>query len=233
MLLQRHSLVWPTASGWDRVRADTIAEPVAIREALVRWRNADWPLVVRRAEPGTREDSLAVGIALPPHADTGVKPRIAAVVALDQVRDFEQPVSLPSVLEAAPLQWRSALLALHLEAIDTLPMLRLFGSVAWQSITGMRYLRSASDIDLLLLPQTRAMLDAGVALLRRHAATLPLDGEIMFPSGEAVSWKEWDSVRGADAAPASARVLVKTRSNVSLAACGALLDSFDAGAARE
>lgn len=90
--------------------------------------------------------------------------------------------------------------------------LRVFGSLAWQALTGLRCLGPGSDIDILLRPISRQQLQAGVALLSGPAHGLPLDGEIMFPTGDAVSWKEW-----ATAGAARARVLVKGPDAVRLA----------------
>ena len=64
--------------------------------------------------------------------------------------------------------------------------------------------------------------DAGLALLERHAATLPLDGEIVFPSGAAVAWKEWLS-----ASRNEARVLVKDAGAVRLAPMAELLMTLE------
>jgi phosphoribosyl-dephospho-CoA transferase len=76
-----------------------------------------------------------------------------------------------------------------------------------------------SDIDLLFFPANRNALDAGLALLERYSAVLPLDGEIVFPSGDAVAWKEW---LNAD------RVMVKDAVTVRLAPTAALLATLDA-----
>lgn len=231
---QRHSLVWLAARGWDCVQGTAAPEPVAIRDAISRWRAADWPLVVRRAEPDAANDSIAVGIALPPDTKTGVKPRVGAMIASLDISRQALPVTVASVLPMAPPHWRAALLALHLESTDSLPPMRVFGSLAWQSITGMPYLRTASDIDLLFAPHTRQELDDGIALLARYAALLPLDGEVVFPCGAAVAWKEWrNSFEAADpgadpaADPPATRVLAKRRCGVSLVTCAALLATFD------
>ena len=210
-----------------------MAEPVAVRDALSRWRMADWPLVVRRRLPAsaaTAVTDVALGISLPPHPVSGAKARIAVTVDLCNVRRIDAPLLLPAVLPVVPDHWRAALLALHLERLDVLPVLRVFGSTAWQTITGMSYLGSGSDIDLLVAPTTRAELDGCLACLRRHAVTLPLDGEIVFPSGAAVAWKEWDAVtrEGIDA---DARVLCKHADHVALSACAELVASFDASQA--
>ena len=228
---QRHSLVWLTAPGWDQVQASAAGEPVLLREALARWRAADWPLVVRRRLPALAATALALGIALPPQAQTGVKPRIASVVEQRHVRRIQPPLQLSAVLTVAPAHWRAALSALLLEALDGLPPLQVYGSLAWQTITGMHYLTSVSDIDLLVMPATRGELDACLDCLRRHAEVLPLDGEILFPDGAAVSWKEWLGVMRGNSAAASARVLVKRVDRVAMSDCSTLLATFNGGGA--
>jgi phosphoribosyl-dephospho-CoA transferase len=95
---------------------------------------------------------------------------------------------------------------------------RVFGSVAMQALTGLQYVTATSDVDVLFEPASRAALEDGLALLSRHAAVLPLDGEIVFPGGAAVSWKEW---RMAMAHPA--KVLVKDLRSVRLADTASLL----------
>ena len=93
-----------------------------------------------------------------------------------------------------------------------------------QALTGLLYVTPASDIDLLFHPTCRRQLDDGVALLARHAEELPLDGEIVFPGGQAVSWKEW---RMAIANPA--KVIVKELHGVRLVDTASLLSTLEAG----
>ena len=231
----RHDLVWLNARGWDGVQATTIAQPVAVRDALARWRDADWPLVVRRRSPDepapdSLREAIPVGLALPPHPQTGVKPRIGVMVERADIRRHELPTPLSTVLAAAPPQWRAGLLALHLESTEPPLPLRVFGSLAWQAITGMPYLRGTSDIDLLAAPRTQRELALAMDLLHRHGGGLPLDGEIVFPSGAAVAWKEWRNVFAADDSTGAARVMVKTHDSVALMTCAALLASLDSDA---
>jgi phosphoribosyl-dephospho-CoA transferase len=98
----------------------------------------------------------------------------------------------------------------------------VFGSLAMQTLTGERYLGDSSDIDLLLRPRDHAQLAAGLALVASHAGRLPLDGEIEFPLGHAVSWKEW---LGACTDPAD-RVLAKRLDAVALLRRDTLLGQF-------
>lgn len=201
----RHDLVWLTQAGWDAAIARV---PVEQHAALLQWRDHDRPAVVRRRDDGCGADDICLGIPLPPGA--GTHPRLALVARTADVARTSSAVTLADALAAAPPQWLAALVALQRAAVAF--DLRVYGSLAMASITGLAYLRPASDIDLLLRPRSRAELDAGVALLTEHAGLLPLDGEILFPDGAAVAWKEWA------AAPADrSRVLVKSLQSVRLA----------------
>jgi phosphoribosyl-dephospho-CoA transferase len=215
----RHSQVWPTACGWDAVQQASATQPPAVRDAVARWRAADWPLVVRRAEPDQAAGLLAVGLPLPPDQQ-GHKTRLGAVIDATAVRQQNLAPTLSAVMQSVPTHWRAALLALHLEWGDTLPPLRVYGSLAWQATTGMPYLRPTSDIDLLFYPQTRAQLERGTALLQAHGNALPLDGEVVFPGDVAVAWREWQAAMwsGGDGS-----VLAKRGDRVQLVSCKALL----------
>ena len=191
-MFSRHDLVWLTPAGWD-------AAP-----ALPEWRVRDWPAVVRRHEAGVDPAAICLGIPLPD------RQRLALVVSPAQIARSSPPLALADAIGAAPPQWLAGLVALQraAAALDV----RVYGSLAMASITGLPYLGATSDIDLLLRPATRAELQAGLALLEEHAQVLPLDGEIVFPSGEAVAWKEWLAARRDQA-----RVLVKSLTAVRLA----------------
>jgi phosphoribosyl-dephospho-CoA transferase len=191
-MFSRHDLVWLTPAAWD-------AAP-----AMSQWRERDWPAVVRRHEAGVAPGAVCLGIPLP------ARQRVALLVGAADIARTAPPLPLTDAIAAAPPQWLAGLVALQraTAALD----LRVYGSLAMASITGLPYLRAASDIDLLLRPADRHALDAGLALLEEHANVLPLDGEIVFPSGDAVAWKEWlAACRG------HARVLVKSLHAVRLA----------------
>jgi phosphoribosyl-dephospho-CoA transferase len=207
---ERHMLVWLNQAGW---RAAGAAQPQH-KTALLQWAAQDLPVVVRRMDANLGDDVVCLGLPLPPDAD-GRKVRIALSARLDDVEKVSRAVVLRSSLRAAG-PWRERLSALcdEAEALD----LRVFGSLAMQALTGLTYVSPASDVDLLFQPTCRQQLDDGVALLARHAQHLPLDGEIVFPDGGAVSWKEW---RMAMTHPA--KVLVKEMHTVRLADTASLL----------
>lgn len=209
-MFARHDLVWLSAHGWDRVCAG--AEPEH-RAALDGWRRAGWPAVVRRDEAGQQAGLLALGIALPPRAQDGHKLRIAARAPIADVGRHAPPLPLLAALDAAPAHWSGPLAAFEREATAHGLSPAAYGSVALQAVTGQSYLREGSDIDVLLRPLGRAHLEDALALLARHAAVLPLDGEIVFPDGRAVAWKELQAAL--DGAPGT-RVLAKELARISL-----------------
>ncbi len=214
----RHDLVWLTPGGWDG--AWRAAGP-AQRDALARWRDKDWPAVVRRHEPGAGADQLCLGLPLPPDAVSGAKERIALTVACAVVARSAPPLALGAVLDTAPQLWRAPLAALDAAARGL--RLHVFGSLALQAITGQPYVTARSDIDLLFHPASVDGLGAGLALLAQAATGLPLDGELVFPCGAAVAWKEWLA-----AGPTGAKVLVKDLGGVRLSNRAALLATLEA-----
>lgn len=210
---ERHMLVWLNHAGW---RAAVAAQPQ--HEAhLMHWATQDWPAVVRRMEANAGNDVVCLGLPLPPDAE-GRKLRIALSAQLHDVKKVSKAVVLRSAVRSAGA-WRARLSALcdEAEALD----LRMFGSLAMQALTGLQYVSPGSDVDVLFQPTCRRQLDDGLALLARHAQHLPLDGEIVFPGGAAVSWKEW---RMAMTHPA--KVLVKEMHSVRLADVASLQASL-------
>ncbi|WP_332875756.1 malonate decarboxylase holo-[acyl-carrier-protein] synthase [Massilia sp. S19_KUP03_FR1] len=202
-MFSRHDLVWLTPAGWDTA------------PALTEWRKQDWPAIVRRRDAGVGADAVCLGIPLPE------RQRVALVVDARHIARSAPPLTLADAIAAAPPQWLAGLVALQraAEALDV----RVYGSLAMASITGLPYLRAGSDIDLLARPTTRSEFAAAVALLEEHAQVLPLDGEIVFPSGDAVAWKEWIAARRDHA-----RVLVKSLHTVRLADPAQLFSSLPA-----
>ncbi|NYE59638.1 phosphoribosyl-dephospho-CoA transferase [Duganella sp. 1224] len=210
--LERHTLVWLTAAGWHAAIGAARSEH---KTALQLWESQDWPLVARRLDADASDDEVCLGLPLPPD-DAGIKVRIALRAHMANVC---------RVAPALPLREAAAVCAGVAALQDDaggLP-LRVFGSVAMQALTGLRYVTARSDVDVLFAPSSRRQLEDGVALLARHDERLALDGEIVFPGGAAVSWKEW---RMAMAHPA--KVLVKDLRSVRLADTASLLATLKA-----
>ena len=213
-MCSRHDLVWLTAQGWEAALRCALPGQHA---GFEQWRREDWPAVVRRTDAGLAPEIVSLGIPLPPAPD-GVKGRIAFNAANGDVARHTAPLALAAAARAAPQRWQPAL--------DTLMLgmpLHAYGSLAMQAITGEIYLTAASDIDLLCYPSDARALRGALMLLESHAAVLPLDGEIVFPSGDAVAWKEW-----VGATRNQARVLVKGAGAVRLATTSSQLATLEA-----
>jgi len=208
----RHDLAWLSGEGWNGLLATTPGGTPA-HAAIARWAGADWPLIVRRCEAadGTGENAgdACLGLAAPPDPASGAKLRLPLRLSSQHIVRHRAPLQLDAVAHALPARWQASFgrLAEACAGLD----LRVFGSLALQALTGQPYLRDASDIDLLFRPCDAAELEKGLRLLASFLDELPLDGEIVFPNGHAVAWKEWLA-----ADDHSARVLVKSQASVML-----------------
>lgn len=218
--LGRHTLVWLRPECHAAVAAQVGDDEM--RQYAETWLAADRPLVVARQPcgeaPSGTAATIATGLALPPALG---KHRIALNVAMSDIARYTPPLRLADALAHAPAEWQSALAGLDAAAMDIGIELRVFGSLAWQALSGIRYLTPRSDIDLLWQPHSNEQLQQGIALLARWEQDrgLRADGEVLF-GGDAVSWREWATLKsGGDQ-----RVLVKRISNAELVAADELLE---------
>ena len=221
IVLARHMRVWPTAFAWASI-ADCTHDATA-RAALELWCARGWPLVVRRPDDGETSCSdgrIAVGLPLPPALGKG---RLKFAFTRDGVGAHAPALALDDVVSAMETVWQRALAPLARDAARAGVTLRVFGSAAWQTQTGLVYLHAQSDIDLLVEPVDTSALDAAIALFERfeRRGSIRLDGEIVFPGGDAVAWREWKCAR------TDGRVLAKSLSRVALVAKKSLAERLD------
>lgn len=217
-MFSRHDLAWLTPRGWERALEGA---SLGARDAIAAWGRAGWPAVVTRAHAELGPDQVALGIALPPRPADGSKPRIALSCRAVDIDRNGPALALADVVKAAPSKWRKALTGLDEEAAGAGCELRVYGSLAFQALTGQAYVTAASDIDLLLHPATARDYRRALDLLTRHARVLPLDGEIVFGGGRAVAWKEL-----AGAQHGQTRVLAKSLQGIGLVTLDNLLASI-------
>ena len=193
----------------------------AMHAQVTAWLAADRPLVVAR-QPVTDKDfpdTIATGLALPPAQG---KCRIALSVAAKDIVRYTPPLLLADAIAHAPAEWQPALAELDAAAIRIDLELRVFGSLAWQALSGLPYLTPQSDIDLLWHPLSNTQLQQGIALLARweQSSGLRADGEVLFGGSSAVSWREWATLRSGN----DQRVLVKRASSAGLVDARELLE---------
>ena len=216
----RHTRVWPTAAG--RTTLASGSHDVTTRTALELWSARGWPLVVRRSEDdeSARDDAIALGLPLPPLLG---KRRLKFRLPRDGVAAHAPSLTLDEVVAQLQPTLARVLAPLARAAAREHIVLRVFGSAAWEAQTGLGYLRADSDLDLLAEPTTRAELKLALALLQRtqERVAMRFDGEIVFPGGDAVAWREWACGNS------ESRVLVKNVSRVALVSRSDLESKLD------
>jgi phosphoribosyl-dephospho-CoA transferase len=218
--LPRHTLVW-IAPAWRAYLLDTACDAAAAG-ALRRWFAADWPLIARRRDPTTTDpDTVALGLPLPPAQG---KRRLPFAVPRRAIARREAPWTLARVRERLPQVVAQRLAPFDMDATPSPP--RVFGSYAWEAITGMPYVAEESDLDLCVAPATQAMLASLLSCLAgwERRSSLRIDAEILFPGQRAVAWREWLAARSDDGL-----VLAKTPVAVELVRRGELASSLSAG----
>ncbi|UVE65916.1 malonate decarboxylase holo-[acyl-carrier-protein] synthase [Burkholderia pyrrocinia] len=188
MPLRRHTLVTLTAAGWGAAFA---RDPALAADPLVRaWAERGWPLIVRRASPDEADAGrVPLGLPLPPAAG---KRRVALNVAADALATAGPLPALADVLSAAPDAWHAPLRELDALGARCGVQGRVFGSLAWQALTGERYLSESSDLDIVFpLPHAASLaplLDGLAAIDAR--APMRIDGELLRDDGAGVNWRE-------------------------------------------
>lgn len=183
----RHDLVFVSPAGW-RAMLEARGD-LATDSLLARWPRMRWPTIRRRALP-CEATGLALGLPLPPSAG---KKRIAFLVDIDKVVSVTRPPSLRQARAYAPRNWWPALDRLDALALRHAVDVRVFGSLAWQSLTGLDYVTDRSDLDVLFEFRRETEIDRFVADVAaiETGAPMRLDGELMGADGAAVNWREF------------------------------------------
>lgn len=205
-MLRRHQLAWLGDVGWAQVLAQP-RDPLAAA-CVAHWAASHLPLVV--TQQGPVATVLSLGLPAPVRWQ---RRRIAVSVRRDGVSFLG---AFPAAREVAPLVPRRSRAA-WLDVCDMLARLgvpaRVHGSHGWEHLTGEIYLRPGSDLDLHVSVETPAVADAVADCLAAADPKLPrLDGELVFPDGGAIAWREWSAFRAGDVD----EVLVKRLRGVSM-----------------
>jgi phosphoribosyl-dephospho-CoA transferase len=184
--LKRHQLVQLFPAAWERLLASQ--HGLVAEHWLETWADHHWPLIVRRPLPG-ETGGVPVGLPLPPSAG---KQRIALQL---RCADIASVAPLPSLLDVTPVTpqgWRSSVRQLAELAQLNHVRCGVFGSLAWQRLTGLGYLGPDSDLDVVWsLPHRTLMTEflIRVAEIESHAP-MRIDGEITREDGAGVNWRE-------------------------------------------
>ena len=213
--LHRHQLVRLTDAGWRELQDRPWDDES--RACVAHWAARRLPLVVTRQPlcigAPSLDDELALGLAAP---SCWQRRRIALALARRHVASFDEFPGIDAFVRTLSARcrprWRR--LVTSLAAVGAAP--RVYGSHGWQCLTGLAYVHARSDIDLWTAVADAAQADAVAALFDAIApeGAPRLDGELVFPNGEAVAWREWRDWR----AGRCRTVLAKTLAGASLVA---------------
>jgi phosphoribosyl-dephospho-CoA transferase len=209
--LRRHDLIFVSSEAWQSLLKacdDVVKDPL-----ILSWVDRGWPLVARRSMPG-EPNGIALGLPLPPFAG---KRRFSFLMQPNDIVAKAPSPELNDTIAVAPRSWRPTLVRVADLASRLGLESRVFGSLAWQTLTGLNYLSVGSDLDLLLsrprcsdLGQLTCTLSAIEA-----AAPMRLDGEIIRDDGAGVNWRELHT--------GAREVLVKTADGLVLLRANAFL----------
>ncbi|MGA2636715.1 malonate decarboxylase holo-[acyl-carrier-protein] synthase [Methylocella sp.] len=209
----RHALLRVEPAAYALMLA---GRPDLTGEALL----ADWaalgrPLIARRRTSCDLAGCVAAGIALPPSHG---KKRIALQLETGTIRAVAPPPVLQDAAHAAPAGWRAAIAAIVGLCEHAGVEARVFGALAWSSLTGLEYLSASSDLDLLVAVNEDTDVAALLHGLARIESTAPmrLDGEIVR-LGLAANWRELNA--------GGREVLVKTIDGVLMRPRGVMFPS--------
>ncbi|MDM0075431.1 malonate decarboxylase holo-[acyl-carrier-protein] synthase [Variovorax sp. J2P1-59] len=190
--LRRHRLVRLTREGWATVLARPWDAPA--RGCLAHWAEHGLPLVVTRQSPEAG-DLIALGLPAPTRWE---RRRIAVHVSRSALLCFEDFPGLAEVLPLLPAAARTSVCDLQDGLKARGASARVHGSYGWQVLSGLDHVRADSDLDVCVQVEDAAHADGVAHQLGLHAMARPrLDGELMFPDGAAVAWREWSDWRAA------------------------------------
>lgn len=194
--LRRHQLVYLCGAAWGQV-LDRPWDAVA-HDCLRHWAQRRLPLVVaRQPADAQRAGPVALGLAAPLAWE---RRRIALQVPRDAIAWLDEFPRAADALRLLPARARAPVTGL-LERLASLGVqARTYGGYGWQLFSGHRYLHTDSDLDLWFAVDGAAGADAVAQDLASATPARPrLDGELVFPDGAAVAWREWAAWRAGQA----------------------------------
>lgn len=204
--MRRHDLVYlrPDAA-WS---SPCTAAGSPLWPAARQWIAAGRPLVAAR-QPGG--GAVALGLTLPLAQQ---RQRLSILVEPAAIAHCRPPLAVADCASRLPAEQAALLYELAGRALACSAALGVYGSLAWEAVSGEAYRHAGSDIDVICDVATPAQFAAMLAALHCAAERLPcrLDGEIRFPDGNAVAWREIVAHLPNPAAP----VLVKGPREVAL-----------------
>jgi phosphoribosyl-dephospho-CoA transferase len=193
---------------------------------LVRgWAEKGWPVIIRRRIPGDDAESIPAALPLPPCFG---KRRVGFSFGRDTRFVAVPPITLAEAALIAPSAWQPSIAALLTLGRDIRTAPRVFGALLWERITGLAYLSSQSDLDLLWRPGDESAAARLLDGLLRIDANSParIDGELELPDGAGVNWRELAACR----ADPTSTLIVKSMKAVTARSAAHLFELATCGA---
>jgi phosphoribosyl-dephospho-CoA transferase len=190
--LRRHQLAYLTAAGWRKVLDHPWRKEAAVQLAF--WAERNLPLVVTRQSATCEDGEIALGWPAPLACG---RMRMALQVEASCVAWLDEFPRARAVASLLPRGTRTLIQSL-VDALGDLGVHpRVYGSYGWQLVTGLDYVHAGSDLDLWLSVGSQDCADEAVKLLQAAGAPrgLRIDGELMFPGGAGVAWREYATWR--------------------------------------
>ena len=216
---QRNQLVWLCETAWQALlERDWDAQAHSV---LQHWHMQQLPLVVCRQRVADSSTTISLGLPAPLQWERRKLALELPIKAIARLGNFPLLRSLALTPEDA--QQVQALL-LHTDALKV--PVQVYGSYGWQRLSALPCVRLGSDLDLLVHVSNLDTAGQLVWLLKGLQLACRVDGELVFPGGWAVAWREYAQLRGGTVE----QVLVKHRSGVQLLGMAALRSRFRAAA---
>lgn len=217
----RHRRIWVNPKSLESLQCQ-VPMSLASEKYMRDWVIAGKPLVGRSRSPCDPIINAALPVGLMVYFLDGTKQRLNLLAESDIVYKVDEPLLLSDVLCTLPQPLHKAAVKLITIFEDDAIALRVYGSAFWSYEGKSNRMNNQSDIDLLI--QIKKSCD--VKRIARKCVTfskvsgVSLDGEIEFPNGESVSWREFESE--------SEDLLIKTDIGPKLIMKNLFLEAFNA-----
>jgi phosphoribosyl-dephospho-CoA transferase len=216
--MRRHDLVYVHAGA--AFMTPCAQEGGRLWQAARDWIDQGRPLVVARQSGD--EATILLGLSLPLKYD---RKRLSILVDPDAIFEVRRPPGVPQCLTGQPASVADVLLALDEQITQCDARLGVFGSMAWEALSGEVYRHADSDFDVICDVSDTTQQETALAALAQARMSLPfrLDGELRFPDGNSVAWLELSEA----SQTTGKKVLVKGEKNVELMPVEQLLASLN------
>ena len=216
--MRRHDLVYLHAGA-------AFTTPCAEAGGLLWQAARDWidqgrPLVAAR-QSGDKAHVL-LGLSLPLKLD---RKRLSIHVEPGAISAVRPPLGIAQCLTGQPDSVAEVLRELDEQIGRSGARIGVFGSLAWEALSGEAYRHADSDFDVICDVSDTAQLETALAALAQARMNLAcrLDGELRFPDGHAVAWLELSEA----GRTSGKKVLVKGEKSVELMPVEQLLASLN------